>query len=279
MKNLPVTFRLLIIILVSLLPLELFSQVKGNANDFQPVVGQGGKDVVWVPTPQELVDKMLDIAKITTKDLLIDLGSGDGRTVITAAKRGTRAIGVEYNPEMVALSERNAAREGVSGKAEFLTADLFEYDFSKATVITMFLLPDINIRLRPIILSMKPGARVVSNTFTMGEWIPDDTVDVEEVTIAWHTAYMWIVPARVEGRWALQSGGDISLLQEFQMLKGEVIEDGNTHPVVNGKMLGEEISFQAGDMHYKGKVDGNRITGTVTVGENIRPWTATRAER
>ncbi len=143
----------------------------------------------------------------------------------------------------------------------------------------MFLLPDINIRLRPIILSMKPGTRVVSNTFTMGEWIPDDTVDVEEVTIAWHTAYMWIVPARVEGRWALQSGGDISLLQEFQMLKGEVIEDGNTHPVVNGKMLGEEISFQAGDMHYKGKVDGNRITGTVTVGENIRPWMATRAER
>ncbi len=246
---------------------------------FSRLSARGGKDVVWVPTPQELVDKMLDIAKITTKDLLIDLGSGDGRTVITAAKRGTRAIGVEYNPEMVALSERNAAREGVSGKAEFLTADLFEYDFSKATVITMFLLPDINIRLRPIILSMKPGTRVVSNTFTMGEWIPDDTVDVEEVTIAWHTAYMWIVPARVEGRWALQSGGDISLLQEFQMLKGEVSENGETHPVVYGKLVGDEISFLAGDVHYKGKVDGNKITGTITEGENIIPWTVTRAER
>src|SRR4029450_704593 len=136
---------------------------------FEPQVGQAGKDVVWVPTPQTLVDKMLDMAKVTKDDFVMDLGSGDGRTVITAAKRGARAMGVEYNPDMVALAQRNAAKEGVSDRATFVKADLFETDFSKATVITMFLLPDINIRLRPKILDMKPGTRVGSNFFTMGE--------------------------------------------------------------------------------------------------------------
>src|SRR5690349_24759957 len=114
------------------------------AKDFQPEVGQAGKDVVWVPTPQALVDKMLEIAKLTPKDFLMDLGSGDGRTVITAAKRGSKALGIEYNPEMVELSKRNAAKEGVSDKASFRKADLFETDFSQAQVITMFLRPSIN---------------------------------------------------------------------------------------------------------------------------------------
>src|ERR671929_33580 len=137
---------------------------------YEPSVGQEGKDVVWVPTPQSLVNKMLDMAKVTPQDFLMDLGSGDGRTVITAAKRGVRAMGVEYNPDMVALSKRNAAKEGVSDKAQFMKADLFESDFSQATVITMFLLPDINLRLRPRILNLKPGTRIVSNTFDMGDW-------------------------------------------------------------------------------------------------------------
>src|SRR5712672_4501291 len=123
--------------------------------EFTPEVGQSGKDVVWVPSPQELVDKMLDMAKVTPKDYLMDLGAGAGRTVITARKRGVRALGVEFNPDMVALSKRNAEKEGVAGKATFMKADLFETDFSKATVITMFLLPDINLRLRPKILDMK----------------------------------------------------------------------------------------------------------------------------
>src|SRR5512134_820118 len=146
--------------------------------EFQPEVGQAGKDVVWVPTPQALVDKMLDMAKVTPKDYVIDLGSGDGRTVITAAKRGSKALGIEYNPDMVELSTRTAAKEGVSDKASFVKADLFESDFSQAQVISMFLLSSINLKLRPKILDLKPGTRIVSNTFDMGEWKPDETAKV-----------------------------------------------------------------------------------------------------
>src|SRR5258706_13325373 len=144
------------------------------ASTFEPSVGQEGKDVVWVPTPQSLVDKMLDMAKVTSKDFVMDLGSGDGRTVITAAKRGAEAAGIQYNADMVELSKANAAKAGVTGHATFMKADLFETDLSKATVITMFLLPEINLKLRPKILALKPGTRVVSNTFTMGEWQADE---------------------------------------------------------------------------------------------------------
>src|SRR5918992_5999257 len=146
----------------------LFSSLGALAQTttYEPSVGQEGKDVVWVPTPQVLVDKMLDMAKVTPSDYVIDLGSGDGRTVITAAKRGARAHGIEYNRDMVELSKRNAEKEGVSGKATFAQADLFKSDFSQASVITMFLLPDINLKLRPKILDLKPGTRVVSNSFT-----------------------------------------------------------------------------------------------------------------
>src|SRR5207244_2320242 len=157
----------------------IFAQVQAAQEEYQPQVGQEGKDVVWVPTPQALVDKMLDMAKVTPKDYVIDLGSGDGRTVITAAKRGIRALGIEYNPDMVELSKRNAAKEGVSDKATFAKADLFESDFSDAQVITMFLLSSINMKLRPKILDLKPGTRIVSNTFDMGEWKPDETAKVE----------------------------------------------------------------------------------------------------
>src|SRR5262250_2874348 len=157
---------------------------------FQPQVGQAGKDVIWVPTPQTLVDKMLDMAKVTPKDYVMDLGSGDGRTVITAAKRGAQARGIEYNPDMVALSRRNAEKAGVSGKAIFQEADIFKTDLSKATVITLFLLTDLNLRLRPTILTLKPGTRVVSNTFRMGEWEPDQTVELG--CDPYCTAYLWI---------------------------------------------------------------------------------------
>jgi tRNA G37 N-methylase Trm5 len=170
------------------------------ASAYEPSVGQEGKDVVWVPTPQTLVDRMLDMARVTPKDFLMDLGSGDGRTVITAAKRGVRALGIEYNPDMVELSRRNAQKEGVANLASFVKADLFETDFSKATVITMFLLPDINLKLRPKILGLKPGTRIVSNSFTMGEWIADDEQKVEKgCDSSWCTALLWIVPAKVAG--------------------------------------------------------------------------------
>ncbi len=172
------------------------------AKEYEPEVGQAGKDVVWVPTPQALVDKMLDMAKVTPKDYVIDLGSGDGRTVITAAKRGSKALGIEYNPDMVELSKRSAAKEGVSDKASFVKADLFESDFSQAQVITMFLLPSINVKLRPKILDLKPGTRIVSNSFDMEEWKPDETATVEGCN-NWCTAHLWIVPAKVEGSWKL----------------------------------------------------------------------------
>src|SRR5918996_1177353 len=155
-----------------------FVQAQPAKQEYEPQVGQEGKDVIWVPTPQALVDKMLDMAKVTPKDYVIDLGSGDGRTVITAAKRGAKALGIEYNPDMVELSKRNAAKEGGTSRASFTKADLFESDFSQATVITMFLLPDINLKLRPKILNLKPGTRIVSNSFTMGEWKADETAEL-----------------------------------------------------------------------------------------------------
>ena len=182
---------------LSLLVLGASAQAQPAKQEYQPQVGQQGKDVVWVPTPQALVDRMLDMGKVTAKDYVIDLGSGDGRTVITAAKRGAKALGIEYNPDMVELSKRNAAKEGVTDKASFVKADLFESDFSQATVITMFLLPDINLKLRPKILGLKPGTRIVSNSFDMGEWKPDETVNVTEGCTNWCTAYLWIVPAKV----------------------------------------------------------------------------------
>jgi len=268
---------LAIIFSVMLAAGQLFSQQKQQANKkFEPEVGQEGKDVVWVPTPQALVDKMLELADAKPGDLLVDLGSGDGRTVITAAKRGIKAIGVEFNPDMVALSYKNAEKEGVKGKVEFVNGDLFEYDFSKATVVTMFLLPDINLRLRPQILEMKPGTRIVTNTFTMGDWIPDDTARAEDESTYWNTAYLWIVPAKVEGRWKLQPSGEIVFLQEFQMVKGEIITGGRKETISEGKIRGEEITFTAGNVVYKGKIRGNTIEGTADNGKNVTKWTATR---
>jgi SAM-dependent methyltransferase len=240
---------------------------------FEPTVGQAGKDVVWVPTPQALVDKMLDLAHVTPQDYVIDLGSGDGRTVITAAKRGARALGIEYNPEMVELSKRNAAKEGVSEKASFMKADLFQTDFSRASVITMFLLPDINLKLRPKILGLKPGTRVVSNSFTMGEWTADETSTVGEGCSSWCTAYFWIVPARVQGAWKLPQG-ELRLQQQFQMLSGTLQNGGKPLPIERGRMRGDEIVFTAGGVEYRGKVNGKRIEG---VSRDGNAWSASRA--
>jgi SAM-dependent methyltransferase len=225
---------------------------------YTPSVGQEGKDVVWVPTPQAVVDKMLDMAKVTKNDYVIDLGSGDGRTVITAAKRGARALGIEYNPDMVELSKRNAEKEGVTERATFMKADLFQSDFSKATVITMFLLPDINLKLRPKILGLKPGTRIVSNTFSMGEWNADETATVGSgCDGSWCTALLWIVPARAAGNWKIPQG-ELTLKQDFQMLSGTLRSDGKTL-ALQGKVHGEDVSFTAGGREYHGKVNGKRL--------------------
>lgn len=251
-----------------------FSPAQAAQGEYQPEVGQEGKDVVWVPTPQVLVDKMLDMAKVTSKDYVIDLGSGDGRTVITAAKRGAKALGIEYNPEMVELSKRNAAKEGVTDKATFMKADLFESDFSHATVITMFLLPSINMKLRPKILDLKPGTRIVANSFDMEDWKPDETAKVDGCS-NWCTAYLWIVPAKVGGTWNL-SQGELTLKQTFQMVSGTLKSGNNTAQITNGKLNGDQITFTAGGAQYTGHVSGNSIEGTVKGGSNGK-WRATRA--
>ena len=249
-----------------------FGQTQTQTKPFEPQVGQPGKDVVWVPTSQALVDKMLDLAKVGPNDIHYDLGSGDGRTVITAAKRGARAYGIEYNPDMVELSKKNAAAAGVKeDRATFLKADLFETDFSKATVITMFLLPDINLRLRPKILDMRPGTRIVSNTFTMGEWEADVTETVTEGCTTWCTALFWLVPAKVEGAWKMAQGGELALTQTFQKLSGTLRNGSNTTPITEGKMRGDEITFKAGGTTYTGRVSGNTIKGTSPSG-----WSATK---
>jgi len=224
---------------------------------FEPEVGQPGKDVVWVPTPQAVVDKMLDLTHVTSKDYVIDLGSGDGRTVITAAKRGAHALGIEYNPDMVALSKRNAEAAGVTDRAQFVQADLFETDLSKATVITMFLLPDINLKLRPKLLGLKPGTRIASNTFTMGDWQPDMRTTVESCDGSWCTALFWIVPARVAGQYKLPQG-ELTLKQSFQMLSGTLANGERTVPI-KGKVRGDEIVFTAGGKEYHGRYNGKQV--------------------
>lgn len=251
------------------------------AKEFKPEVGQQGKDVVWVPTSLALVNKMLDMAKVTPNDYLIDLGSGDGRTVITAAKRGLRAMGIEYNPDMVELSKRNAEKEGVSGKATFMKADLFETDFSQATVITMFLLPTINEKLKPKILDLKPGTRIVSNTFTMGDWREDEsgtaTATGDDGSSYYRTALLWIVPAKVAGTWK-SAQGDFNLKQQYQEFNGSLNAGGTSTLVTGGKLRGEQITFSAGGAQYSGRVTGNSMSGTVTSGGNTRDWSATRAQ-
>ncbi len=240
----------------------------------QVVVGQDGKDVVYLPTPQELVDKMLDMAGVTPQDYVIDLGSGDGRIVISAAKRGARALGVEYDGPLVELSRRLAANEGVSDKAAFVQADLFETDFSQATVLTMFLLSDMMLKLQPKIVDMKPGTRIVSNSFEMDGWAPDDSARIDDCK-TWCIAHLWIVPARVEGIWRLPQG-DLTLKQNFQDLSGALVSDGKSVPVLFGRMRGDEIAFTAGGAQYNGRLIGATLEGTVTGAGADGKWTAIR---
>jgi predicted RNA methylase len=253
------------------------AQPAESEKPFEPTVGQQGKDVVWVPTPQALVDKMLDMVKLTPGDIHYDLGSGDGRTVITAAKRGATAIGVEFNPKMVELSRANAVKEGVADKATFIQGDIFQTDFSKATVITLFLLPDLNVRLRPTILDMKPGTRVVSNSFSMGDWQPDERAEVTENCKGYCRALFWIVPAKVDGSWTIDRGpasGALTLKQEFQTFTGTIANGNVITPITDGRLKGDEITFTAAGVEYAGKVDGDTIAGTTKSGET---WQARRS--
>jgi len=257
---------------VSSAPLAQGTQPK---SDYEPYVGQDGKDVVWVPTPQSLVDRMLSIAKVRPDDYLIDLGSGDGRTVITAAKRGTRALGIEYNPDMVKLAQSNARKAGVAGKAQFRHADLFETDLSEATVITMFLLPEINMKLRPRLLKLKPATRIVSNSFRMENWKPDATTTARKDCESYCTAYLWIVPARVAGTWNTPQG-TLTLKQRFQYITGK-LQGSEPAVVAKGKLNGDLITFVTGQTRYEGRVNGNTIKGTATANGGTTKWIATKS--
>ena len=238
--------------------------------EYTPSVGQEGKDVIWVPTPEALVQKMLDMAKLAPSDVHYDLGSGDGRTVIAAAKRGTKAIGVEYNPDMVELSKRAAQKEGtaIAARTEFIRGDIFQTDFSNANVLTLYLLPSLNLKLRPTILNMKPGTRVVSHAFTMGEWEADQTETVEG-----RTAYLWIVPAKVDGNWRIEGAGDLTLKQTFQKIDGTT----GGKPITSASLRGDTIAFAADGREYSGRVNGDRIEGSVK-GSTSGKWSATRVK-
>lgn len=250
-------------------------------DEFTPQVGQAGKDVIWVPTPDDLVERMLRMAQTTPNDFVIDLGSGDGRIAIAAAKKfGARSMGIEYNPDMVELSTRNAAKEGVAGKVKFAKADIFESDFSQATVITMYLLPGLNLKLRPKLLDMKPGTRIVSHQFSMDDWQADEVTNIEG-----RRAYFWLVPAKVAGTWRLGSGADsleLTLEQRYQMLEGTVKLGTVNAGLRDAKLHGDRIDFAFVDQggvrrDYTGKVSGNTMEGTMKLetGAETR-WTATK---
>ncbi len=236
---------------------------------FEPTVGQAGKDVVWVPTPPALVEKMLDMAKVTSQDFVMDLGSGDGRNIIAAAKRGARALGVEYNEDMVKLSQGIAAKEGVSDKAKFVQGDMYEADISQATVLALFLLTENLNKLMPKFIQLKPGTRIVINGFGIDGWDPDVTERSDGDCGSWCTAHLFIVPARVEGTWRLPQG-QLTLQQKFQKLSGTLNVGGESMPIADGRLAGDAISFTVNGTSYSGRVNGDSMQG------NDGAWSARR---
>ncbi|NJO68095.1 MAG: class I SAM-dependent methyltransferase [Bacteroidetes bacterium] len=257
--------RVLMTSFVSLFIFSIYAQI----GPYEPSSGQAGKDVVWVPTSQVLVDKMLDMAQVKPGDYLMDLGSGDGRLVITAAKRGATATGVEYNPRMVKYSKEKAAEEGVSSKAHFVEADLFKTDLSKADVITLFLLTNLNLQLRPTLLNLKPGTHIVSNTFNMGDWEPDKEETVNNCGSGFCTALLWIVPAKVEGTWKLDNG-KLVLQQKYQKVTGTW----NNQKITEGHINGTTISFKVNKETYIGRIAENKIQGIIITNNGARKWMA-----
>src|SRR5690348_1590107 len=230
---------------LSLFVITASAAAQQTAKPFEPVSGQAGKDVVWVPSPPDMVNKLMELGRVTPNDFVMDLGSGDGRNVIAAAKLGARALGVEYNPDMVALSRRLAKEAGVADKAEFVQHDMYEYDISKATVMALFLLPVNMNKLAPKFFNLAPGSRIVANTFGIEGWQPDfrETLPPASECESWCEALLWIVPAKVAGTWSM-GNWSIALAQDYQTLKGTVIDDGGSHPIA-GKLLGNEIAFTA----------------------------------
>jgi SAM-dependent methyltransferase len=253
------------------------TQAQEPQKPFEPRSGQAGKDVVWVPSPPAMVSKMLEMAKVTPDDFVMDLGSGDGRNIIAAAKLGARAVGVEFNPEMVALSRKLATEAGVGDKAQFIEGDMYAADISQATVLALFLLPVNLNRLTPKFLDMKPGSRIAGNTFAMDGWEPDDRFTLDDGTdcSSWCEALLWIVPAKAAGTWKM-ANGTITLTQKYQVIQGSITTDAGTHAIANTALQGADISFIAGGLTYQGQIDGDTIVGTITTPSGQVPWRANR---
>jgi RNA cap guanine-N2 methyltransferase len=244
---------------------------------YKPKIGQKGKDVVWIPSPEGMVEKMLDMARVTPQDFVIDLGSGDGRNVIAAARRGARALGVEYNADLVVLSRDAAAAAGVADKATFVQGDMYEADISKATVLVLFLIPMNLWKLTPKFLQLAPGTRIVSNTYEIGGgWEPDETDRLPQC-LSWCVAHLYVVPADIAGTWALPDG-ELALEQQFQNVTGTREIGGIQVPVENGKLRGSEIRFTVNAVEYTGIVKGDTMHGTAR-GRVTSEWTAKRIGR
>jgi hypothetical protein len=260
---------------------------------YKPEIGQAGKDVIWVPTPERAVERMLVLAKVGPDDFLIDLGSGDGRIVIAAAKRyGARGFGVDLNPDMVKLSQHRARQAGVADRARFYVRDIFQTDLAPATVVTLYLLPELNLRLRPKLLALAPGTRIVANAFDMGEW-EADAFDTETAS----ALRLWIVPARVAGHWtwAEKRNGDVQPIeleinQQFQRISGLASVGSRRLRIRNARLQGAQLRFtlleeQRADYgvryDYTGRVEGDTIEGEVSSSERTKPlrWLATRRMR
>ena len=240
------------------------------AEPYRPIAGQPGKDVVWVPTPDALIEKMLDMAAVTPKDFVIDLGSGDGRAVIAAAKRGAQALGVEFNGKLAGLARERAREAGVEDKARFVEGDMYEADISQASVLVLFLVEENLDRLAPKFLAMKPGSRIALNTYLVPGWTADRTEQIGECD-TWCTAHLYIVPAKADGAWQLGEG-TLTLRQIFQTLRGTLSTNGRKLEISEGRLRGREISFLAGGARYEGRVEGDTISGAT----DGKPWTARR---
>jgi hypothetical protein len=267
--------------LMSVVAFSFLIAAPAAAQKFEPQVGQAGKDVIWVPSPDDIVERMLTMAQVTPNDFVIDLGSGDGKIAIAAARKfGARALGIEYNPDMVKLSQANAQAAGVVAKATFRNADIFATDFSQASVITMYLLPGLNMKLRPQLLAMRPGTRVSSHSFSMEDWEADEISSVDG-----RRAYFWVVPANVQGGWSLEASGqkaEVTLEQTFQKIHGTVgigpLQAGLREPKLRGFLISFAYVDAAGVRRdFTGRVNGGKMEGSFRDEKGAEGrWTATK---
>ena len=266
----------------TLTPLVAWAQ----AQPYVPKVGQGGKDVIWAPTPDAMVDRMLLLAGLKPSDFVIDLGAGDGKIVIAAARAGARGLGIEYNAELVALAQQRAQAAGVAERARFEQADIFQSDFSRASIVTLYLLPGLNLRLRHRLLALTPGTRVVSHSFDMGDWRPDEVTNAGGAT-----AFMWLVPANFGGEWALRfpfAGGAesralLEIDQRFQQIGGVAVFRDFTASLRQPLLAGDRVRFALTDAEgrlreFDGRIAGRELIGTVTQGDARVPFSAERTD-